>query len=33
VARDLRISKSTLYLKTKKYALEPILNQVRRAAR
>jgi transcriptional regulator with PAS, ATPase and Fis domain len=28
-ANELRISKSTLYLKMKKYALEPVLNEVR----
>jgi transcriptional regulator with PAS, ATPase and Fis domain len=31
VARDLCISRSTLYLKMKKYALEPILQEVRRS--
>jgi DNA-binding NtrC family response regulator len=31
-ARDLRISKSTLYLKMKKYALEPIVHEVRLCA-
>ena len=30
VARDLRISRSTLYLKLKKYALESVLLEVRR---
>jgi transcriptional regulator with PAS, ATPase and Fis domain len=33
VARSLRISKSTLYLKMKKYTLEPVVHEVRRAAR
>jgi transcriptional regulator of acetoin/glycerol metabolism len=29
VARDLRISRSTIYLKLKKYGLEPVLSEVR----
>jgi len=29
VARDLRISRSTIYLKLKKYRLESVLNEVR----
>ena len=29
VADELRISKSTLYLKMKKYLLQPVLNEVR----
>jgi transcriptional regulator with PAS, ATPase and Fis domain len=33
VARSLNISKSTLYLKVKKYALEPVVDEVRRPAR
>lgn len=33
VAKDLHISKSTLYLKMKKYSLEPMLQEVRIAAR
>ncbi len=31
-ARSLNISKSTLYLKVKKYTLEPVVNEARRAA-
>lgn len=30
-ARDLRISKSTLYVKMKKYTLQPVVDSVRRA--
>jgi DNA-binding NtrC family response regulator len=32
VARALRIAKSTLYLKMKKYTLQPVVNEVRRRA-
>jgi transcriptional regulator with PAS, ATPase and Fis domain len=33
VARSLNVSKSTLYLKVKKYALKRVVSDVRRAAR